>query len=543
MTLLYRAIWQDDRDGIVDAGEGAFAEWLSGKGIAVSLPDEGSAGGSGGHGPAEVLVRRALAGTVEAVQLELAEERPGFGERWTTRLIAIEGGPGDRWLWVDLERVADAGSVRPPLAAPRLVRTLLAGGVDARVDQVRISATPQALNPAGLAGLIRNRQRTLPLVVFSEDPAGYTPTLRRAEEAAARLAAAVQVVQLRGPDTEAFNELIGEGLGVWGGAARVYLPNAGPGGLRPDRHRYVRLEQMAGDPVRATKILSTMLAPTITARRPPAVYERVRRELRLGRSRSDAELLALAEAEIARLTDERNSLKNEVRDLEDDLLDTQADLEEAVVEASRLRNQLQVMLAAGVGGAGGPGAGEGGNRVAGEDATAGEVAELACEARSIAEALELARERLTGVVIPPGVERDVDDLDSHINASAWGELTWRGLRALHRYAEARYDGNFRQWCERSGDPWVWPASQKKLALRESETVESNARFAEQRRFPVDPRVDPSGSIVMWAHLKIAEGGGQLAPRVYFHDDTRGETGKVHVGFVGPHRYTENTRTN
>jgi hypothetical protein len=531
MTLLYRAIWQDDRHALIDQGKQAFAGWLKEKHVDVAPPDEGAAEGTGENGPVELLVRRALAGDVEAVQFELAEERPRFGERWTTRLTAIDGGEGERWLWVDLERVADAESVRPPLAAPRLVRALLANGVDARVDQVRISATPQRLDPVGLAGLIRNRQRTLPLVVFSEDPAGYTPTLRRADEAAARLAGAVQVVLLRAPDTEAFNELIGEGLGVWGGAARVYLPNAGTGGLRPDRHRYVRLEQMAGEPVRATKILSTMLAPTITARRPPAVYDRVRRELRLGRSRSDAELLALAEAEIDRLTEERNSLKNELRDREDELLDTQADLDEAVVEASRLQNQLQVMLAA-----------QAGAGTTGEASTDA-VGELACEAGSISEALELARERLTGVVIPPGVERDVDDLDSHINAPAWGQLTWRGLRALHRYAEARYDGNFKQWCEQSGDPWVWPASQKKLALRESETVESNARFAEQRRFPVDPRVDPSGTIVMWAHLKIAEGGGPMAPRVYFHDDTRGETGKVHVGFVGPHRYTENTRTN
>jgi len=535
VTLLYRAIWQDERDDLVDAAEGAFRDWLRDAGVDLPLPDEGSTEGPGPHGPAGVLVRRALAAEVEAVQFELAEERPasgegGGGERWTTRLIAIAGAPRDRWLWVDVERVADAGSARPLLAAPQLVRTLLATGVDARVDQVRISPTPQALAPRGLAGLIRNRDRTLPLVVFSEDPAGYTPTLRRADVAAVRLAAAVQVVLLGKPDTEEFNELIGEGLGVRDGDARVYLPNAGPGGLRPDRHRSVRLDQMAGDPARATRVLSTMLAATITARRPPAVYERVRRELRLGRSRSDAELLALAEAEIARLTDERNSLKNELRDLEDDLLDTQADLEEAVVEASRLRNQLQVMLAAG-------------SRGPDEAGSADPLADLACEAGSVSEALELARTRLTGVVIPPGVERDLEDLDNHINRASWGELTWRGLRALHCYAEAGFDGNFKQWCQHSGHVWAWPASEKKLALRESETVEHNARLAAQRRFPVDPKVDPSGSILMWAHLKIAEGGGPLAPRVYFHDDTRGPTGKVHVGFVGPHRYTENTRTN
>jgi hypothetical protein len=80
-------------------------------------------------------------------------------------------------------------------------------------------------------------------------------------------------------------------------------------------------------------------------------------------------------------------------------------------------------------------------------------------------------------------------------------------------------------------------------MTESETVQQTKRLREQRRFPVDTRGDPSGSVIMWSHLKIAEGGGPLAPRIYFHDDTRGETGKVHIGFVGPHRHTENTRTN
>ncbi|NLG22719.1 MAG: hypothetical protein GX555_14965, partial [Actinomycetales bacterium] len=74
-------------------------------------------------------------------------------------------------------------------------------------------------------------------------------------------------------------------------------------------------------------------------------------------------------------------------------------------------------------------------------------------------------------------------------------------------------------------------------------VESNRRLAEQRRFPVDTQVDPAGTTIMWSHLKIAEGGGRLAPRIYFHDDTRGVTGRVHIGFVGPHHYTENTKTN
>ena len=47
---------------------------------------------------------------------------------------------------------------------------------------------------------------------------------------------------------------------------------------------------------------------------------------------------------------------------------------------------------------------------------------------------------------------------------------------------------------------------------------------------------------MQAHLKISEGGGDLAPRIDFHDDTMGETKRVHVGFVGPHHLVPNTKS-
>lgn len=226
------------------------------------------------------------------------------------------------------------------------------------------------------------------------------------------------------------------------------------------------------------------------------------------------------------MSKERNELRDDLERLEEELLDTQADLEESELEVARLRNQLRALVVG--------------------DANTGDaqqVNDLSCEAGSLSEALALARDRLSKVVIPAGVERDVDDIDNHVNSRSWGDAVWRGLRALHCYAEADFDGNFKQWCEVSGHAWGWSASDKKLALRESETVENNRRFTEQRRFPVDEAVDPSGSVVMWSHLKIAQGGGPLAPRVYFYDDTRGPTGKIHIGFVGPHKYTENTRTN
>jgi len=48
---------------------------------------------------------------------------------------------------------------------------------------------------------------------------------------------------------------------------------------------------------------------------------------------------------------------------------------------------------------------------------------------------------------------------------------------------------------------------------------------------------------MVAHLKVAEGGGAQIPRIYFLDDTKGVTGKVHTGFFGPQRFVPNAGAN
>jgi hypothetical protein len=535
MSLLYRAIWSDDRTNLCEIAEATYSQWLASKGVDARPTEGETLRGSYDQGVFELVTRRAEAASVRAVQIELVEERPGERTRWTTRLTALESlADGvSSFLWVDNERVADDLGDAADWAAPRLVRHLIDSGRqdggDPRVDQVRLFTAPHKINPEGLTGLIRHPGRTLPLVVFSEEPGrGYTPMLQRAEKAAARLAGAAQVMMLTSDAVAQFRDLIGDELAVWGGAVRVYLPNTGPQGLEPERHRYLPTWRLGDGVDRPARLLAALLGATITARRPPPSYDLVRRDLRLGRGGTDAELLKLAEAEIARLTQDRDDLKARVAQLENELLDTQVDLDDAVTEATRLQNQLQRFAARQQ-----PGA---------DDHTTPEVERLALEPHSVTEAVELARRLLPGVVIPEGVERDLEDLDCAPESQPWAKLTWQGLRALHLYAEAGFDGNFKQWCQQSGHAWAWRATDKKLAMRESETVTNNERLREQRRLPVDPAVDPSGSVLMWSHLKIAEGGGPLAPRVYFHDDTRGPTGKVHVGFIGPHRHMHNTRT-
>ena len=58
--------------------------------------------------------------------------------------------------------------------------------------------------------------------------------------------------------------------------------------------------------------------------------------------------------------------------------------------------------------------------------------------------------------------------------------------------------------------------------------------------PVSTDADSTGFKYMGAHMKIALGGGPLAPRIYFYVSR--VTGKAHVGYFGPHSNMPNTKT-
>jgi hypothetical protein len=525
VSLLYRAVWNDDRPDLFDATAVSFRAWLRSKQIDLEPNEEAPSA----DGLVEVTERRKCEGGVEALRLQLHEERPDSGERWSTIVTALRAKDGEQFLWVDLERVAVDFSQRPDLNAPGIVRLLIESGSDPRVDQVRLSTRPTAVAARPLAGLIRNPNRSLPLIVFSHDPA-FPPdvTLGRACETLRQLLGATQVCLLGTEECAELRDILGDELAVWSGSARLYLPNRDASGLRPERHRFVLPTRFGVDCAQPARIFGHMLGGVVTARRAPACYAVVRRGLRERSAHSDADLLPIAEEEIQRIQRAFDELKLELAGMESDLFDTQADLEEAISEVTSLRDGLAWTRF---------------DRKVTDGLTRTDLDRLADTPTSIAEAITWAAERLSGVVVHVDAPHDIRDLDSAVNGPSWAELSWRGLRALHLYALAGHEGDFFAWCSSSKHPWIWPASKKKLAMRESETVTTCGRYRAQRLLPIDRTADASGRIHMWAHLKIAEGGGQLAPRVYFHDDTRGATGKVHVGFIGPHRYMENTRTN
>lgn len=74
------------------------------------------------------------------------------------------------------------------------------------------------------------------------------------------------------------------------------------------------------------------------------------------------------------------------------------------------------------------------------------------------------------------------------------------------------------------------------ARDESSDVKSNPKYARPRMLPVPAAVDPSGVVLMVAHVKIAK-AGMISPRLHYYDDTS-HSGNVYVGYIGRHLPTQ-----
>ncbi|WP_420444062.1 hypothetical protein [Candidatus Poriferisodalis sp.] len=152
--------------------------------------------------------------------------------------------------------------------------------------------------------------------------------------------------------------------------------------------------------------------------------------------------------------------------------------------------------------------------------------------RSVAAAIAAAQQHLPTLSIPQAVAENArSTLDQSGRRAARGKAVMRVLLAFHAYAlDAHREGDFKHWCERRGHEYACSAN--RVAMGESESVTNGERFRRSRQLPVDRVLDPSGARLMPAHVKIDQ--GPTAPRLHFLDDTRGETGKIHIGYIGPH---------
>ena len=508
MALLYRAVWQDDSADLCALAESAFKTWVQEK--SQNVPT-GSTAPAYDWTPIQNDVYDAASGY-------LVEQRTE--EEWRTTLRAMmDANSGEQWICVDVERTAANPYEIPPIAAPRLVVALLeasiADGLNPRLGpvsltgQYAIGISSKERIRSEIGPLVLDPKRQTPLVFFSHDPLDHPGvTAKRAHATAKRLAGVAAVYLLTDDSRDAFNETLGLDLGVWGGAARIYLP----GTLDPWRHRYIRREQIKHSYMAAAFKFSNMLRAFSPTARLPIPWTGV---------------LEVEEQATQSLQQQIAELQKERLKVEERLYDALVDAADAQEDAERLRLQIKRERA-----------------LPHDYEDSDEDPDWAWPTKitSFSELVEAARGHLHLLSIPSQAIAEIDILDkSSEEADVWAQTSWVGLRALHSYAERppSFAGGFWEWSEHGDTLYRWPASPKKLAMSEAEGTQNDERYALKRYFAVDESVDPSGTILMEAHLKIAEGGGSNIPRIYFYDDTRGDTGKVHIGFIGPHRLVPN----
>lgn len=521
MAVMYRAMWVDDPLTLEGAEEAVarahqeFSRWVMDDQSAQMLPEGES--DLGGHRLATVHRFATDAGPAfDATVVD--KDAPGRDERWSTTVRVWADGDV-LWTWVDNQFETDNAYARVAIGAPRVVDALLGlpGAHRLGPTSLHVGTVPVALSEVqDFIAALQDPDRALAIVVFTEPPGAVNDNWRlRAAKCARRLAGIAQVRTMDVAAVAAFRDRLGD-LAVWGGGIRTYNPGPISGSEDGFRHRYIPHYRLGNSEQGVATLLVNRVAPMSIRRRPPSSASVV-----WPATQGDAAALRQTEQERDHYQFQYELAIQERQDVESELSRAQGHLDRVVGALRAI--ELEGLFW--------------------ENQTPAD--ENPDEVEDTTQAFLWAQEYLTdGLSVPDEAAQELDRIDSAPESRPWGNNAWRGLRSLAAYVQARrqgYEGGFWSWCER-GEARAWPATSKKLAMVESETVRNNSRLMAARRFVVDPRVDPSGWIHMEAHLKISEGGGDLAPRIYFHDDTGGATGKVHIGFIGPHFLVPNTKS-
>jgi hypothetical protein len=547
MAILYRAIWTDRGDDLVGRVRGAFTSWVAQKTddrLDAYVPGEVAT--SDGHARLRVEYVPQVHDPIHVSSVfrsSLVEESHD-GRRWTTIVRSwcaneLPGcGPPEQWAWVDVEAVTDDSTDIPRADAPRFVRELLAAGPAPTRLGTPLAATPRRYQGADgadeLAELITFPDRDVPIVVFAPMPAdfqfrlppnvtleGWFDTI--VDRAADMTAGLTLVCRLDAAAEHAFPEAIGADYTVRDGAFRVYLPGLDPALDEAWKHRYTVPVRFLDRRDAAGQLINRAIALRASAKRAPLSYEAAAALLESERSKEPAELRELANLAMGEADEYRARLAG----LDQRYIESVEELRNLTAENNRLRSDLARAYR------------ERSPVPAAVDEELPDTAESPSDAACMAQVY--LGDHLS---LPDDACVDLADLDSATEAQPWANRSWLAFRALRAYGEAlkheKDPGTFWTWCENSGNPHHWPATSKKLAMAESKRVRTTAKLWHKRLFPVDTEVSATGRIHMEAHIKIAEGGGLLAPRIYFYASHR--LGKVYVGYFGPHKNVPNTLT-
>ena len=471
VSLLYRAIWNDDREDLVASALGAFRGWVTGKSDGgLVVPDDGRTVGTtvvrtrAADGPwvelkqpAEATVDQAVSsghGPVAGVVLASLVETRDDGSRWTTTLRSwscrepadADSGEGSGWLWVDVEAVTSESLAGTVTGVPRVVRDLIDAGQSPRRRCVPLTVSASRYQgeegAEELAGLLSHTDRDLPMAVFSDDPAVTRPPDGPAfyddvvARAAARVLGMAAVAVVDPAASNALNKILSRRHGVWGGAVRIYLPGLDPATDRDEwRHRYVPREQYLRYRDTAATLLARAVGPAAAARRAPDSYDAAKALLDGSRQADAGELavlLGLADEEAAQQRTAAAASEERYFDLLSDhneVLEDRARVTAALEQSQRRLLYAESLIAA---------------TAPGDYQLSAAEAAVPVTAATPSQAAHQAREHLSDHLdLPDTACVDLDQLDAALEAGPWGQTSWQALRSLHAYAREMAEGETR----------------------------------------------------------------------------------------------------
>ncbi|MFE2024563.1 hypothetical protein ACFW9V_05305 [Streptomyces hygroscopicus] len=496
-------------------------------------------------------------GAEHAIRLQLREDKPDA--TWRTTITAVAFEDSSALLSVSLEVFPNDDTPLAPVR-PGLVRDLVRDlkPIDGLAPLTLDAQSVSAEGVDALIDVLCDPARHMPVIVAARpirpDPL-WSERMAKAMRDCAGAAALYLLVDTEAVD--AFRAAIGEYHRVAPGAVRTFLTEVDPAWPKDaSRHRFLTVARMSDSQDHAWRglartvqristeaplpdALRTLAFPDDASRRHrqerQAALATVRPSDELAVMRKDVEdlkaLLAQADEELkeAARTAELSALT--VASLEEQLhaameradgdmeeaLRALDDVERARAEADILRRRLR-------------------------DAGRYDDTVVVEQPRGVPDSFEELWERLDdfeGVLVTADRSKALE-LDEGERARVWAAKAWNALRALDSYTQAAregFNGGFYQHCTSDRPGAVnWPL--KQFAPAESDTTMN--RWGAERIFAVPEDVDPSGRKEMQAHLKLGS-KGSTSPRIYFLDDTEGITGRVIVGYIGPH--LTNTKTN
>jgi hypothetical protein len=519
VSILYRARFTT-RSLTLDSIDSLVSSWLEQRGVPLAVPNSGRVEHDGFE------LRAAALSDPEFTARQLSLREPLDGGRAVTSITLLSQ-EDVQDCWIDIDWSASDPSVgQPTLQPPDFIARLLAEH-DCRLGSARLETSPQLVDVVdadSLANALFDPDRQVPIIVATEDRYGsIESSMERAAKLLDRLLGQANVVVASTDTADAISRKLGR-LEISGGAVRLFLPGVELEGDHVQHH--VRLPGALY--TRDLRAVATRLQRStnqyLIGRPLPDEYtNRLIYADGFPRSRGSGDAHQLLNDLIA-VEQEKDRATAQVEQLEFEIELSGLQLEEAEKQIDSAQARVRFL--------------EGRLRHLGDHESANKItppSTIPESAETCVEAIGLARQYLPLVEIG-STDSKTSALDTFPKFGAWAKKAWRIFRAMQDYADMKdeegFDGDFLAYCDqqphgRTIVPATW------VAMKESETTDTNPRYRSARTFPVSEEVDVEGEVYMAAHIKL-EAGGRPAPRIHFHDDTSGPSGAMWVGYFGVH---------